>query len=519
MRVDQVLGGRYRLREPLGSGGTAVVWHAYDEVLGRSVAVKLLADRHHGDLESRQQIRAEARAAAALSHPNIAQVYDYGESPEGLPYVVMELVRGQTLQHRLAAGPLPPRYAMRVAAEVSAALAAAHADGLVHRDIKPGNIMVTPAGVKVVDFGIAAAVRPGGSPEESFEVLGTPAYVAPERLIDDAVEPASDIYSVGVLLYRMLTGSPPWNVDTTTQVLAAHVGTKPLPLPAISGVPGYVAELCDRCLSKDPTERPSAREAAMLLAQGAGLRVVEDEPAVRLAAATADTEPSVLIRKPAQFATVPPAISAAAPDLAATPTQVVDPVQGAAHRHRRRAWLVGAAVAVVVAALLWLVIPGWHTAPPSAGLLPAVQTSPGLGLPTATLSLSVTAPAAPGTVSPPPPSYAPVATTSAGAPTQRPTTRPTATKTSRPTPTTPSTSKPPTKPRVRTFSSAGGSVTATCPTVATAQLLSWGANKPYKVQKVEAGPSAAPFVVFRHGNSRVRMTVTCSGGEPSATTD
>ena len=188
MKGVQLLGGRYALLDQVGTGGMAEVWRARDEVLGRTVAVKLLAGKHAGEPEARDRIRAEARAAAALSHPNIAQVYDYGEAHEygaALPYVVMELIRGGTLQDRMDAGPLSPRFAMRVAAEVAAALAAAHADGLVHRDIKPANVMVTETGAKVVDFGIAAAINPGGTGEEDFEVLGTPAYLAPERLIGD----------------------------------------------------------------------------------------------------------------------------------------------------------------------------------------------------------------------------------------------------------------------------------------------------------------------------------------------
>jgi serine/threonine-protein kinase len=164
VEVKQILGGRYELQDQLGVGGMAVVWRAHDDVLGRAVAVKLLAGPYASDPSSRRRIRDEARAAAMLSHPNIAQVYDFGESDEGgecTPYVVMELVPGKTLAQHMANGPLPPKVAFRICAEVAAALAAAHSDGLVHRDIKPANVMVTPTGAKVVDFGIAAAISAG----------------------------------------------------------------------------------------------------------------------------------------------------------------------------------------------------------------------------------------------------------------------------------------------------------------------------------------------------------------------
>jgi serine/threonine-protein kinase len=147
----RILGGRYRLVERLGKGGMSVVWRAYDEVLGRAVAVKVLAPSFAADAVSRERIRAEAQAAAVLSHPNITSVYDYGEQvqPDGtrVPYVVMELVHGPTLSRRLASGPLPWRTALRISAQVAAALAAAHARGLVHRDVKPANVMLTVNGV------------------------------------------------------------------------------------------------------------------------------------------------------------------------------------------------------------------------------------------------------------------------------------------------------------------------------------------------------------------------------------
>ncbi|MEV4510171.1 serine/threonine-protein kinase, partial [Dactylosporangium sp. NPDC049525] len=294
----RVLGGRYRLEEQLGSGGMAVVWSATDEVLGRLVAVKMLAGQHAAKPESLRRIRAEARTAATLSHPNVAQVHDYGEADEDgevVPYVVMELVPGQNLERRIAEGPVEPRVAFRICAEVAAALTAAHAAGLVHRDIKPANVIVTATGAKVVDFGIAASITPSGDGDLPQEVLGTPSYLAPERLTDDAVEPASDVYALGMLLYKLLTRQLPWQVDNTVQLLVAHVYTEPAPLPALPGVPDEVVDLCHRCLRKDPALRPGAPEVAAVLAAAAGLRVVADERAHAAAAPAVDGEPSAVL--------------------------------------------------------------------------------------------------------------------------------------------------------------------------------------------------------------------------------
>ncbi|WP_327003302.1 serine/threonine protein kinase [Dactylosporangium sp. NBC_01737] len=305
----RVLGGRYRLEDQLGSGGMAVVWSATDEVLGRLVAVKMLAGQHAAKPESLRRIRAEARTAATLSHPNIAQVYDYGEAEEDgqtVPYVVMELVRGQNLEQRMAEGPVEPRVAFRICAEVAAALTAAHAAALVHRDIKPGNVIVTATGAKVVDFGIAASVTPSGDGDLPQEVLGTPSYLAPERLTDDAVEPASDVYALGMLLYKLLTRQLPWQVDNTVQLLVAHVYTEPAPLPSLPGVPDEVIDLCHRCLRKDPALRPGAPEVAAVLAAAAGLRVVADERAHAAAAPAVDGEPSAVLIPPAAIRAASP---------------------------------------------------------------------------------------------------------------------------------------------------------------------------------------------------------------------
>src|SRR6266545_717429 len=179
----------------------SVVWRGYDEVLGRPVAVKLLAPKLATDPDLRGRVHREARAAARLSHPHITNVYDYGEAADGTPYVVMELVQGQSLAQRIAAGPLPWRSAVRVAAQVASALAAAHAQGLVHRDVTPANVMLSRTGVKVVDFGIAAAVG-----ERDRAVLGTPSYLAPEQRAGGPAQAATDVYALGLLLHHAATG-------------------------------------------------------------------------------------------------------------------------------------------------------------------------------------------------------------------------------------------------------------------------------------------------------------------------
>ncbi|MFI6256126.1 protein kinase [Micromonospora zamorensis] len=270
----QLLDQRYRLIEQLGAGGMSVVWRGYDEVLGRQVAVKVLASRLASDRAFRHRIRIEAQAAARLCHPNITNVYDYGESEQvGLtvPYVVMELIDGTSLASRLGReSQLPWRGAMTIGAEVSSALATAHARGVVHRDVTPGNVMLTSTGVKVVDFGISALV---GESEKGPDgtLLGTPAYLAPERLDNGQVSPATDVYAVGLLLYRMLTGRLPWQANTTTQMLRAHMYTDPDPMPEVPGLPDEVTDLVRRCLAKQPADRPATAEVARTLADAAGM--------------------------------------------------------------------------------------------------------------------------------------------------------------------------------------------------------------------------------------------------------
>ncbi|WP_229715713.1 serine/threonine-protein kinase [Mangrovihabitans endophyticus] len=267
---SSLLANRYRLVERLGAGGMSVVWRGFDEVLGRQVAVKVLPPSTSADPSFRRRLRAEAQAAARLSHPHITGVYDYGEATtvdgEAVPYVVMELVDGESLAAVLArTRRLPWSAAVRISAEVSAALAAAHARGIVHRDVTPANVMLTPSGAKVVDFGISALIGENDiDPDGSL--LGTPAYLAPERLEGGQVSPATDVYAVGLLIYRTLIGQLPWDVGTTTALLRAHQYTEPEPLPPVEGLPVVVERLIARCLQKRPADRPSSAELAEVLA-------------------------------------------------------------------------------------------------------------------------------------------------------------------------------------------------------------------------------------------------------------
>jgi serine/threonine-protein kinase len=252
------------------------VWRGYDEVLARPVAVKLLAPQERADHTTGERARIEAQSAAQLVHPNVASVFDFGMAsrPPGprSPYIVMELVEGATLAAHLATGPMDWDIAVRVCAEVSAALAAAHGHGIVHRDIKPANIMLAPSGAKVLDFGIATSTG-RRDPQSDGTVLGTPAYLAPERLDGEPATPATDMYSVGVLLYECLTGRLPWPCDTPTQLLNAHRYGRPAPLPAIHGLAPEAADLCTECLNEGPEARPTSLVAALVLAEAVDARV------------------------------------------------------------------------------------------------------------------------------------------------------------------------------------------------------------------------------------------------------
>ncbi|MEU4695366.1 serine/threonine-protein kinase [Actinoplanes sp. NPDC023714] len=258
-----LLASRYRLVTLLETGGMAQVWRATDELLDRPVAVKLPA----GDTRAAHLAWREARLAARLSHPGIAAVHDYREAvrPDGsvAPFVVMELLSGETVAARIADGPMPWGEAVSIGAAVAEALAAAHAAGVVHRDIKPGNVMLCPGGVKLLDFGISATA---GEPDDddTGATFGTPAYAAPERLDGKPAEPATDLYGLGVLLFEMVCGEPPYSVDTWEELAAAQqYGPAKLP----ETLPERLRDLIGRCLEEDPYRRPSASEARRTLSR------------------------------------------------------------------------------------------------------------------------------------------------------------------------------------------------------------------------------------------------------------
>ncbi|MBM7082751.1 serine/threonine-protein kinase [Micromonospora humidisoli] len=268
LNAGRLLARRYRLLDRIGAGGMSVIWRARDEVLDRVVAVKVLAPSLAADARFRDMVREEARSAAQLVHPHVTAVHDYGEAlaPDGeiTSFVVMELLTGEELEHRLSEGPLPWPEAVEIGAQVAEALAAAHRLGIVHRDITPANVMMTRVGAKVLDFGIATQV---GTPDDDEDggTFGTPAYVAPERLDGAPAQPSTDVYSLGVLLYETLTGQPPYLAETWEQLAAAIADERPPVLDGVPGLPPVVVDVCLRCLARDPQERPTAHQVATAL--------------------------------------------------------------------------------------------------------------------------------------------------------------------------------------------------------------------------------------------------------------
>ena len=278
LKAGYVLDGRYRLERRVGGGGMGDVWEATDKVLWRRVAVKVLLADLVDDRGFRERFRREARAIAAMRGSGVVEVYDYGEIDEDdsqLAYLIMEFVDGKPLSRLLGLwGKLPPDDTLRIVGGVAEALQAAHTAGIVHRDIKPGNILVRDDGsVVLVDFGIARANH-NLTLTTTGVVLGTVTYMSPEQAAGENLTPASDLYSLGVVAHQCLAGSPPFRADTPLGVLSAHLRNNPPPLPP--AVPRAVADIVARSLQKEPSDRwPDAATLAetcqrtrTLLAQG-----------------------------------------------------------------------------------------------------------------------------------------------------------------------------------------------------------------------------------------------------------
>ena len=251
------LGGRYILLTLLGAGGMAKVYLARDELLGRKVALKILREEHANDEEFAERFRREAQSAAALSHPHIVQIYDYGEEANAPSYIAMEYVSGGTLGDRVCRdGPLGCAEAARLASQIAEALGFAHERGVIHRDVKPQNVLLSAAGdAKVADFGIARVTSASAISRTSV-VLGTAAYISPEQAMGEPVGPASDLYSLGVVLYEMLTASVPFEAESPVGVAMRHVHEgPPAPREINPDVPEGMDALVMRLLAKKPEER------------------------------------------------------------------------------------------------------------------------------------------------------------------------------------------------------------------------------------------------------------------------
>jgi serine/threonine protein kinase len=260
-----VLDNRYDVGRPLGSGGMGEVFLARDRVLGRDVALKVLRSQFAGDREFAERFKREARSAASLSHPNIVQVYDRGETEDGASYIAMEYVPGGTLKEKiLAEGPLGRREAAALGAQVAEALGAAHERGMVHRDIKPQNVLLTDRDdAKVADFGIA---RAGSSVtiSKTGSVMGTAGYMSPEQALGKPATPKSDLYSLGVVLYEALTGELPYTADNPIAVSMKHVNEPLVPPKEIDpAIPEGMNALVVKLMAKNPEDRyASANELA-----------------------------------------------------------------------------------------------------------------------------------------------------------------------------------------------------------------------------------------------------------------
>ncbi|MEO6143379.1 MAG: serine/threonine-protein kinase [Dermatophilaceae bacterium] len=351
LREGTLLGDRYTLTERIAMGGMGEVWAATDAVLGRTVAVKLLHPALSQESDFVDRFRAEARHTAALLHPNIAAVFDYGED-DGTAYLVMELVVGKPLSQIIAErGPLSAQETTAILIQAATALDAAHAAGVIHRDVKPANIMVTPDGTaKLTDFGISRAID-SVPLTQTGQVLGTAQYLSPEQALGQSATASSDIYALGVVGHEMLTGERPFDTGSVVSTALAQINQPPPPLP--DTVPPGIRDVITAALAKDPADRP-ASAAAMAHALGmSGAAFASAAPVTALLPMSADADP------PGDAA----GAGAGAATIAHAPTQAMPrstrlmpihllPARAPGRRGRRfptpRTWLLGAAAAVLV---------------------------------------------------------------------------------------------------------------------------------------------------------------------------
>lgn len=266
--------GGHRVRRLLGRGGMGRVWLAHDDRLDRDVAIKVMLPETASDPAHRERFLRESRAVSQIDHPHVVPIHDVG-TDAGLPFIVMPYLIGRSLADRLAEErSLAPAEALRIAGEIASGLGAAHARGIVHRDVKPDNVFLVGAGehVRLIDFGLARdTLLPPSSVTLAGAILGTPAYMAPERIADGTVDGRADLFSLGVVLYKMLSGRMPFEGSTASAVLAAISRGKPVPLSSVAPEIGAdVADLVMRLVADDPAARPT--DAATVVAEAARLR-------------------------------------------------------------------------------------------------------------------------------------------------------------------------------------------------------------------------------------------------------